>query len=70
MSRNFADRTPHTAEHIQQSMEKMLNNWRIDKQRVHVILRDNAANMKKAMRDMGCSRRDFFKTAREAQLPL
>ncbi|XP_057217508.1 zinc finger BED domain-containing protein 4-like [Triplophysa rosa] len=34
-------------------MEKMLNNWRIDKQRVHVILRDNTANMKKAMRDMG-----------------
>ncbi|XP_058606099.1 zinc finger BED domain-containing protein 4-like [Onychostoma macrolepis] len=33
-------------------MEKMLNNWGIDKQRVHVILRDNAANMKKAMRDM------------------
>ncbi len=31
----------------------MLNNWGIDKQRVHVILRDNAANMKKAMRDMG-----------------
>ncbi|KAL0151126.1 hypothetical protein M9458_053639, partial [Cirrhinus mrigala] len=25
----------------------------IDKQRVHVILRDNTANMKKAMRDMG-----------------
>lgn len=34
-------------------MEKMLNNWGIDKQRVHIILRDNAANMKKAMRDMG-----------------
>ncbi|XP_073715900.1 zinc finger BED domain-containing protein 4-like [Misgurnus anguillicaudatus] len=46
-------RGSHTAERIQQSMETMLNNWRIDKQRVHVILRDNAANMKKAMRDMG-----------------
>lgn len=46
-------RGSHTAERIQQSMEKMLNNWGIDKQRVHVILRDNAANMKKAMRDMG-----------------
>lgn len=46
-------RRSHTAERIQQSMKKMLNNWGVDKQRVHVILRDNAANMKKAMRDMG-----------------
>ncbi len=46
-------RGSHTAVRIQQSMEKMLNNWGIDKQRVYVILRDNAANMKKAMRDMG-----------------
>ncbi|KAL0151124.1 hypothetical protein M9458_053637, partial [Cirrhinus mrigala] len=36
-------RGSHTAERIQG----------IDKQRVHVILRDNTANMKKAMRDMG-----------------
>ncbi|KAK7888714.1 hypothetical protein WMY93_024274 [Mugilogobius chulae] len=46
-------RGSHTAERIQQSIENMLNNWGIDKERVHVILRDNAANMKKAMRDMG-----------------
>ncbi len=46
-------RGSHTAVRIQQSMEKMLNNWGINKQRVYVILRDNAANMKKAMRDMG-----------------
>ncbi|KAJ8380963.1 hypothetical protein SKAU_G00017410 [Synaphobranchus kaupii] len=31
----------------------MLNTWGIDKQQVHVILRDNARNMKKAMDDMG-----------------
>ncbi len=31
----------------------MLNSWGIEKQRVHVILRDNAQNMKKAMDDMG-----------------
>lgn len=46
-------RGSHTAECIQQAMEKMLNNWGIDKQRVHIILCDNAANMKKAMGDVG-----------------
>lgn len=45
-------RGSHTAEYIQQSMENMLNNWGIDKQHVHVIVRNNAANMKKAKRDM------------------
>ncbi|KAK0155780.1 Zinc finger BED domain-containing protein 4 [Merluccius polli] len=35
------------------ALEQMLNNWGIDKQRVHVILRDNATNMKKGMGDMG-----------------
>ncbi|XP_036950720.1 zinc finger BED domain-containing protein 4-like [Acanthopagrus latus] len=46
-------RGSHTAERIQQEIEKMLNNWGIEKKRVHVILRDNAANMKRAMLDMG-----------------
>lgn len=46
-------RGSHSAERIQQVMEKMLNNWGLGKNRVHVILRDNAANMKRAMLDMG-----------------
>lgn len=46
-------RGSHTAERIQQAIEEMLNNWGIDKKRVHVILRDNAANMKRAMLDLG-----------------
>lgn len=46
-------RGSHTAEHIKQAIEEMLNAWEIDKQRVHVILRDNARNMKKAMEDLG-----------------
>ncbi|KAM4560530.1 zinc finger BED domain-containing protein 4-like [Odontesthes bonariensis] len=45
-------RGSHTAERIQTAMENMLNNWAIDNTRVHVIVRDNAANMKKAMKDM------------------
>jgi len=45
-------RGSHSTERIKQSMEKMLNNWGIENQRVHIILRDNAANMKKAMRDI------------------
>ncbi|XP_051809829.1 zinc finger BED domain-containing protein 4-like [Acanthochromis polyacanthus] len=46
-------RGTHTAERIQEAMEKMLQNWGIEKERVHVILRDNAPNMRKAMKDMG-----------------
>ncbi|XP_036067644.1 zinc finger BED domain-containing protein 4-like [Oryzias melastigma] len=46
-------RGSHTAERIKEAVEKMLTNWGIDKQRVHVILRDNAANMKRAMSEMG-----------------
>lgn len=46
-------RGSHTAGRIEQAIEDMLNNWGIDKKRVHVILRDNAANMKRAMLDLG-----------------
>ena len=31
----------------------MLADWKIDKPKVHVVLRDNASNMDKAMRDAG-----------------
>lgn len=46
-------RGSHTAQRVQEAMGSMLDTWAIDKQRVHIILRDNAANMKKAMLEMG-----------------
>ncbi len=46
-------RGSHTAERVKQAMEGMLNSWGIEKQRVHVILWDNARNMQKAMDDVG-----------------
>ncbi|KAA8577696.1 hypothetical protein FQN60_016783, partial [Etheostoma spectabile] len=46
-------RGAHTAEHVRQAISEMLNAWGIDKQHVHVILRDNARTMKKAMDELG-----------------
>ncbi len=43
----------HTAERVKQAIEGMLNSWGIEKQRLHVILRDNERNMQKAMDDTG-----------------
>ena len=40
-------RGSHTVEHIQKAIEEMLAKWDINKDQVHVIMRDNAANMKK-----------------------
>ena len=37
----------HTAERIQKATEEMLAKWDINKDQVHVVMRDNAANMKK-----------------------
>ncbi|XP_057694491.1 zinc finger BED domain-containing protein 4-like [Corythoichthys intestinalis] len=45
-------RGSHTAERVREAIEGMLNSWGIDKSRVHVIVRDNARNLKKAMDDM------------------
>uniref|UniRef100_A0A1A8MBN7 Zinc finger, BED domain containing 4 n=2 Tax=Nothobranchius pienaari TaxID=704102 RepID=A0A1A8MBN7_9TELE len=45
-------RGSHTAEHVKQAIEEMLNSWGIEKERVHVIVRDNAQNMKRAMEDL------------------
>ena len=33
--------------------KKMLADWKIDKPKVHVVLRDNASNMDKTMRNAG-----------------
>lgn len=43
----------HTANDITDAMERMPCAWKFDKKKVHVILRDNAANMKKAMDLLG-----------------
>ncbi|KAM3843239.1 zinc finger BED domain-containing protein 4-like [Diretmus argenteus] len=49
----------HTADCIRSAFVAMLQRWNIKKEMVHVVLRDNAANMAKAMRDhnvesLGC----------------
>ena len=49
----------HTGENICHTYETMLDGWRIKKEQLHLIVRDNAANMVKAMRDasfpdLGC----------------
>ncbi len=48
-------RGSHTGKSIAESIEGMLVKWNISKSCVHVILRDNASNMKKAMDEMGVS---------------
>ena len=47
-----ADRGSHTTEHVKQTIAAMLNACEIDKQRVHIILRNNIRNMKKNNDDM------------------
>ena len=42
----------YKAEHVKQAIKEMLNTCETDKQCVHIILRDNVRNMKKAMDDM------------------
>ncbi|CAI5678562.1 zinc finger BED domain-containing protein 4-like [Oreochromis niloticus] len=46
-------RGSHTGESIAAAMEEMLNAWEIPKNKVHVVLRDNASNIKKAMDRLG-----------------
>ncbi|KAI7792535.1 putative zinc finger BED domain-containing protein 4-like [Triplophysa rosa] len=46
-------RGSHTGESIAGATEKMLNTWKIAKSKVHVVLRDNASNMIKAMNHLG-----------------
>ena len=44
-------RYPHTAQHIAESLEETLKEWKLcDK--IFVIITDNTANMKKAISDM------------------
>ncbi|XP_035800443.2 zinc finger BED domain-containing protein 4-like [Amphiprion ocellaris] len=46
-------RGSHTGEAIATATEEILNVWKVEKSRVHVILRDNASNMIKAMDRLG-----------------
>ena len=43
----------HTGSNICEKFNAMLIEWKIEKENVHLVLRDNASNMDKAMRDAG-----------------
>ncbi|ROL47291.1 Zinc finger BED domain-containing protein 4 [Anabarilius grahami] len=43
----------HTAAAIASAFESMFGKWKIERERVHVVLRDNARNMAKAMMEFG-----------------
>ena len=45
----------HTGEKICESIESMIEYWKISKERIHLVLTDNASNMKKALRDASLS---------------
>src|SRR5215469_16999888 len=45
-------RYPHTAQHISDTLFSILDQWNIRK-KVHMIVTDNGANIKKAIKDMG-----------------
>ena len=40
----------HTGVSICHALESMLEDWKISKSRIHMVVADNASNMKKAMR--------------------
>ncbi|KAK0136917.1 Zinc finger BED domain-containing protein 1 [Merluccius polli] len=44
----------HTAEHITEMMENMLQDWKIKKQSLSGITTNNASNMKKAFENFPC----------------
>ncbi|KAI2648014.1 Zinc finger BED domain-containing protein 4 [Labeo rohita] len=46
-------RGSHTANAITNAMEEMLRDWKVDKKKVHVVQRDNAANMRKGLDQLG-----------------
>lgn len=46
-------RGSHTSDAIAAALKEMLDKWQIPLSKVHVILRDNASNMRKAMNSMG-----------------
>ena len=43
----------HTGMYIAEKFNDMLSDWSITKENVHLVLRDNASNMERAMKDAG-----------------
>ncbi|CAH1956043.1 unnamed protein product [Acanthoscelides obtectus] len=41
----------HTADNISEMVKLLLEQWKLDKDQIHIILADNAANMKKGLSD-------------------
>ena len=41
----------HTGALIAEKLEDMLSDWKISKERIHLVIRDNASNMERAMKD-------------------
>ena len=41
----------HTSAAICQMIETMIDDWKISKERVHLVLTDNASNVKRALKD-------------------
>ena len=56
----------HNGEAICQMIEKMIDGSRISKERVHLVLTDNASDMKRALRD--CNLRGYGYFAHSLQL--
>ncbi|XP_053285395.1 zinc finger BED domain-containing protein 4-like [Pleuronectes platessa] len=58
----------HAANFISETFEKMFETWKIPKSKVHVVVRDNARNMAKAMKDSKLN--SFGCTAHSLQLVI
>lgn len=50
----------HTADAIREKYQEMFDNWMIDNSQVHCFVVDNAANMKRAMKDGGYTHQGCF----------
>jgi len=45
----------YSGENIRESIESMIKFWKISKEKIHLVLTDNASNMKKALREANLS---------------
>ena len=50
----------HAGEKVYESTESIIEYWKISKEQIHLVLTDNASNMKKALRDANLSRFGCF----------
>ena len=51
MHKKLRDPSLNTGVAIRQTLESMLVNWKISYSKVHMVVADNASNMKKALRE-------------------